>query len=39
MLRKTYLFENRTFTNKVNTASFRAGKKNNIVLIKIVKYT
>jgi len=39
MLRNTYLYENITFTNKVNPASFGVGKKKELALIKRVQLT
>jgi hypothetical protein len=39
MLRNTYLYENRMYTNKVNAESFGVGKEKRVVLIKRVKLT
>jgi len=37
MLRNTYLYENRMFTNNVDASSFYCGKGKNVTLIKRVQ--
>ncbi len=37
MLRNPYLYENRMFPNKVNTALFEVGKEERVALIKRIK--